>query len=58
MIDQFIEVGGIEYEVSDKKDMYMIAIKSCFVGYITKEGEYLGKSLPNEIVHQLREAIL
>jgi hypothetical protein len=58
MIDQFIKVDGREYEVSDKKDMYMITIKSSFVGYITKDGEYLGNTLPNEIVIQLKEAIL
>jgi hypothetical protein len=58
MIDQFIEVDGREYEISDKKDMYMITIKSSFVGYITKDGEYLGKTLPNEIVIQLKEVIL
>lgn len=58
MIDQFIEIDGREYEVSDKKDMYMITVKSSFVGYITKEGEYLGKALSNDIVSQLKEAIL
>jgi hypothetical protein len=58
MINQFIEVDGREYEISDKKDMFMITIKSSFVGYITKDGEYLGKSLPNDIVIQLKEAIL
>ena len=58
MIDQFIKVDGREYEVSDKKDMYMITIKSFFGGYITKDGEYLGKTLPNEIVIQLKEGIL
>ena len=58
MIDQFIKVNGREYEVSDKKDMYMITIKSSFVGYITKDGEYLGNTLPDEIVIQLKEAIL
>lgn len=58
MIDQFIEIAEQEYEVSDKEDMYMITIKSSFVGYITKDGEYLGKTLPNEIVILLKEAIL
>lgn len=58
MIDQFIEIDGQEYEVLDKEDMYMITIKSSFVGYITKDGEYLGKTLPNEIVILLKEAIL
>ena len=58
MIDQFIKVDGRDYEVSDKKDMYMITIKSSFVGYITKDGEYLGNTLPDEIVIQLKEAIL
>ena len=58
MIDQFVKVDGREYEVSDKKDMYMITIKSSFVGYITKDGEYLGNTLPDEIVIQLKEAIL
>ena len=58
MIDQFVKVAGREYEVSDKKDMYMITIKSSFVGYITKDGEYLGNTLSNEIVIQLKEAIL
>lgn len=58
MIDQFIEINGREYEVSDKKDMYMITIKSSFVEYITKDGEYLGKTLTNEIVILLKEAIL
>ena len=58
MINQFIEVDGREYEISDKKDMFMITIKSSFVGYITKDGEYLGKSLANDIVIQLKEAIL
>jgi hypothetical protein len=58
MIDQFIEVGGQEYEISDKKDMYMITIKSSFVGYITKYGEYLGNTLSNEIIIQLKEVIL
>jgi hypothetical protein len=58
MIDQFIKVDGREYEVSDKKDMYMIIIKSSFVGYINKNGEYLGKTLPDEIVIQWKEALL
>ena len=58
MINQFIEVDGQEYEISDKKDMFMITIKSSFVGYITKDGEYLGKSLANDIVFQLKEAII
>ena len=58
MISQFIEVDGLEYEISDKKDMFMITIKSSFVGYITKDGEYLGKSLANDIVFQLKEAII
>ena len=58
MIDQFIKVDGREYEVSDKNDMYMITIKSSFVGYITKDGEYLGNTLSDEIVIQLKEAIL
>ena len=58
MIDQFIEIAGQEYEVSDKEELYMITIKSSFVGYITKDGEYLGKTLPNEIVILMKEAIL
>ena len=58
MINQFIEVNGREYEISDKKDMFMITIKSSFVGYITKDGEYFGKSLANDIVFQLKEAII
>lgn len=58
MINQFIEVDGREYEISDKKDMFMITIESSFVGYITKDGEYLGKSLANDNVIQLKEAIL
>jgi hypothetical protein len=58
LIDQFIELDGQEYEISDKKEMYMVTIKSSFVGYITKDGEYLGKTLPKQIVIQLKEAIL
>jgi hypothetical protein len=58
MIDQFIKVDGRDYEVLDKKDMYMITIKSSFVGYITKDGGYLGNTFPNEIVIQLKEVIL
>jgi hypothetical protein len=58
MIDQFINIDGKEYEIADKKDMFMITMKSSFVGYITKQGEYLGKSLSEEIVQQLKEAIL
>jgi hypothetical protein len=58
MIDQFIEIEGKEYEISDKKDMFMITLKSSFVGYLTKEGEYLGKSLSENIVSKLKEAIL
>jgi hypothetical protein len=58
MIDQFIEIEGTEYEISDKKDMFMITLKSSFVGYLTKEGEYLGKSLSENIVAKLKELIL
>lgn len=58
MIDQFIEVDGREYEITGKKEMYMITMKSSFVGYLTKDGEYLGNTLPDEIVIQLKEAIL
>jgi hypothetical protein len=58
MIDQFVNIDGKEYEVTDKKDMFMITIKSSFIGYITKQGEYLGKSLTEEIVEKLKEAIL
>ena len=58
MIDKLINIEGREYEIADKKDMFMITLKSSFVGYITKQGEYLGKSLSDEIVQQLKEAIL
>ena len=58
MIDQFVNIDGKEYEITDKKDMFMITIKSSFIGYITKQGEYLGKSLTEEIVEKLKEAIL
>ena len=58
MIDKLINIEGREYEIADKKDMFMITLKSSFVGYITKQGEYLGKSLSDEIVKQLKEAIL
>ena len=58
MIDQLINIDGKEYEIADKKDMFMITMKSSFVGYITKQGEYLGKTLPEEIVQRLKEAIL
>jgi hypothetical protein len=58
MIDKFINIEGREYDIADKTDMFMITLKSSFVGYITKQGEYLGKSLSNEIVKQLKEAIL
>ena len=58
MIDKFIVIDGKEYGVTDKKDMYMITIKSSFIGYITKEGEFLGKTLSDETVNKLKEAIL
>lgn len=58
MFDQFIEVNGREYEITNKKEMYMITMKSSFVGYITKDGEYPGNTLPDEIGIQLKEAIL
>jgi len=58
MIDQLINIDGKEYEIADKKDMFMITMKSSFVGYITKQGAYLGKTLPEEIVQRLKGAIL
>jgi hypothetical protein len=58
MIDQFVNIDGKEYEIAEKKDMFMITMESSFIGYITKKGEYLGKSLTEEIVEKLKEAIL
>jgi hypothetical protein len=37
------------------KDMHIIAVKTSFVGYITKDGEYLGKTLPPAIMVKLKE---
>ena len=58
MIDQLIVIDGKEYEIADKKDMFMITLKSSFVGYLTKDGEYLGKTLSAEIVDKLKEVVL
>jgi hypothetical protein len=45
MIDQIIAIDGKDYEITDKIDMHMVTVVGSFVGYITKDGEYIGKSL-------------
>jgi len=45
-------------KITEQEDMYMITIKSSFIGYLTKEGEYLGKSLAEDIVSKIKNAIL
>jgi len=37
--DRYIDIDGVEYEITNKTDMYMITLNSFFVGYITKDGE-------------------
>jgi hypothetical protein len=37
------------------KDMHIIAVKTSFVEYITKDEEYLGKTLPPAIMVKLKE---
>jgi hypothetical protein len=57
MIDQLIEIEGNEYEIADKKDMFMITLKSSFVGYLTKDGEYLGKTLSKHVVAEIKKVL-
>ncbi|HEX8609612.1 MAG TPA: hypothetical protein VF679_13300 [Pedobacter sp.] len=58
MIDQILFIDGKGYEITDKQDMHMVTVTGCFVGYITKDGEYIGKSLTESTILQLKEAIL
>ena len=58
MIDQIVFIDGKDYEITDKQDMHMVTTAGCFVGYITKDGEYIGKSLTDSTVVLLKEAIL
>ena len=58
MIDRYVEVDGVRYEITDKGEMYMVTIASTFIGYIAKsEKEYLGKTLPDEVVAKILKVV-
>ena len=58
MIDQRIIVDDVEYEISDRGDLYMVTIASSFTGYISKvTKEYLGKNLPAGVVNGILEGL-
>jgi hypothetical protein len=58
MIDQIVIIHEASFEITEKIDMYMITVARSFVGYITKDGEYIGKSLIESTITSLKEAIL
>jgi hypothetical protein len=58
MIDQIVIIDGKDFEITDKKEMYMVTVAGSFVGYITRDGEYIGKSLLKSTIEQLKRAIL